>query len=84
MVQFAGLLLKAQPNGNVLIGPDPSRIFDLLNLRSPSSKEGLLSLLGLLATLNKWVPNLSVDNAPLRNLSRKNVNLAWGPIKNQL
>ena len=79
VVQFAGLLLKAQPTGTVLIGPDPSRISDLLDLRSPTSKEELLSLLGLLATLNKWVPNLSVDNEPLHHLLRKNTHFSWAP-----
>ena len=68
VVKFAGLLLRAQPTGTVLIGPDPTRISDLLDLRSPTNKEQLLSLLGLLATLNKWVPNLSVNNEPLPHL----------------
>ena len=78
-VHFAGLLLSAQFDGNVLIRPDSARIFGLVNLRSPSTKEELLSLLGLLATLNRWVPNLSVTNAPLHNLSKKNVTFVWGP-----
>ena len=79
VVKFAGLLLRAQPSGNVLIGPDPDRISELLVLQSPTNKEQLLSLLGLLATLNKWVPNLSVKNEPLQHLARKNAQFLWSP-----
>ena len=79
VVKFAGLLLKAQPSGNVLIGPDPSRISDLLNLKSPTNKDQLLSLLGLLATLNKWIPKLSIENEPLRHLARKNAQFLTFP-----
>ena len=35
--------------------------------------------MGLLATLNKWVPNLSVDNEPLRLLSKKYTHFSWSP-----
>ena len=36
-----------------------------------------MSLLGLLATLAKWIPSLSIQTDPLRSLAKKNVHFTW-------
>ena len=71
-VIFAGLALETFPNGEVSILPDPKRVENLLTLPTPGTKEDVLSILGLLATLVKWIPSLSVQTDPLRYLVKKN------------
>ena len=64
-VIFAGLALETFPNGEVSILPDPKRVENLSNLPTPDTKERVLCILGLLATLAKWIPSLSIQTDPL-------------------
>ena len=55
------------------------RVEKLLAMPTPFNKEDVLSLLGLLATLMLWIPNLSVATDPIRDLIKKNVHYLWTP-----
>ena len=81
-VTFSGLLVTAQPNEDVSIQPDKRRVEKLLAMPTPSDKEDVLSLLGLLATLMLWIPNLSVATEPIRDLIKKNAHYLWTPEHN--
>ena len=76
---FCGLKLQTNPDGNVDIKPDQSRIDKILNLPIPQNKEGVQSLLGLLGTLTLWFPKLSLATEPIRALIRKDVKYLWTP-----
>ena len=70
-VVFAGLELCTSPTGKVSILPDKKRIEALLNLAPPTNKKELQSVMGLLSTFQKWIPSLSMEDAPIRQLSKK-------------
>ena len=74
---FCGLKLTANPDGNVNIEPDQSRVEKILNLPIPDSKEDVQSLLGLLGTLTLWFPKLSITTESIRALIRKNIQFRW-------
>ena len=74
---FAGLSLVTSASGNVTIKPDPERVKQLLALPSPQCKQEVLTLIGMLGTLKKWIPNLSFFDAPIRALTKKNVHFLW-------
>ena len=68
---FAGLDLSTNSSGRVTICPDKKRIEALHQLQTPGSRKGVQSLLGLLSTFNKWVPELSLKDKPIRELGGK-------------
>ena len=70
-------MLTANPDGNVNIEPDQSRVEKILNLPILDSKEDVQSLLGLLGTLTLWFPKLSITTEPIRALIRKNIHFQW-------
>ena len=75
--------LQTNPDGNVNIKPDQSRIDKILNLPIPNSKEDVQSLLGLLGTLTLWFPKLSLATEPIRALIKKDVKYQWTPDHSQ-
>ena len=80
---ICGLKLQTNPDGNVDIKPDQSRIDKILNLPIPNSKEDVQSLLGLLGTLTLWFPKLSITTEPIRALIKKDVKYQWTPDHSQ-
>ena len=74
---FAGLSLVTSSSGRVTVKPDPDRISQLLALPSPKCKQDVLTHMGMLATLRKCTPNLSFVDAPIRALTKKNVQFMW-------
>ena len=74
---FAGLYLCTSPSGKTMIQPDKKRITNLLKLPVPTCKAEVLSLMGVVSTFRKWVPDLALKDGPLRNLSKKNVHFMW-------
>lgn len=62
---------------------DAKYIKAITELERPTSKKQLLSFLGLLKFLNKFIPNLSIISAPLRDLTKDNVPFEWGEVHTQ-
>ena len=75
--KFAGLDLAANQTGRVIIKPDRKRIEALCNLQQLESKKEVQSLLGLISTFNKWVPELSLKGKLIRDLGKKKVIFKW-------
>ena len=75
--KFAGLDLSANPTGWVTTKPDRKRIEALCNLQQLESKKEVQSLLGLISTFNKWVPELSLKGKLIRDLGKKKVIFKW-------
>ena len=71
-ITFFGMIYSAAG-----INPDPSRVKDITNLPTPSSKKEIQSFLGLVQYLSPFVPNLSTDTAPLRDLLKKESQFVW-------
>ena len=75
--KFGGLDLAVNPTGQVTIKPDRKRIEVLCNLQRLESKKEVQSLLGLISTFNKWVPELSLKDKLIRGLGKKKVIFKW-------
>ena len=57
--------------------PDPEKISAIHNMRTPSCKQDLQRLLGMVNYLAKYIPNMSELTAPLRSLLKCDVPWAW-------
>ena len=53
--------------------PDPVKISAIYNMPTPSCKQGLQRLLGMINYLAKYIPNMSELTAPLRSLLKSAV-----------
>ena len=73
-VTFSRSLLTCHPQGDVLIQPDRRQVEKLLAMTVPTCKEDVLSLLGFMAMLILWLPNLSEAT---ETLVKKNVHFSW-------
>jgi hypothetical protein len=67
-ITFLGHLISADG-----IKPDPRKIEAILKMPTPSSKTELQRFLGMINYLGKFLPNLSKETAPLRQLLEKDV-----------
>ena len=56
------------------LSPVISRIDDIKNIKTPESKTDVLSVLGAMRFYSNYVINFRIDNKPLYNLTRGNVN----------
>ena len=52
---------------------DPTKIEAIRDMPTPKSKQGLQRLLGVITYLGKFIPNLSITTAPLRQLMESDV-----------
>ena len=59
--------------------PDPDKISAIHNMPTPSSKQDLQRLLGMINYLAKYIPNMSELTAPLRSLLKSDVPWTWFP-----
>ena len=59
--------------------PDPDKISSIHNMPSPSCKQDLQRLLGMINYLAKYIPNMSELTAPLRSLLKSDVPWSWFP-----
>ena len=59
--------------------PDPEKISAIHNMPTPSCKQDLQRLLGMINYLAKYIPNMSELTAPLRSLLKSDVPWAWLP-----
>ncbi|KAK2702359.1 hypothetical protein QYM36_019029, partial [Artemia franciscana] len=67
---------KSIPNfGHIIsengIHPDPKKVSALKEIRPPSTKEELQTILGMMNYLAQNIPNLSSLNQPLRDLAKQ-------------
>ena len=76
-VVFSGLLLTCTPGGTVSIKHDPRWNYRLLSFPTLSCEEDIQSLLRVLGTLQLWLPNISLETEPFRNLLKKDTNFSW-------
>ena len=58
--------------------PTKDRVRAIVDMKEPSNKGELETVLGMLAYVGKFIPNLSELNAPLRELKTKE-QWSWGP-----
>ena len=59
--------------------PDPEKISAIHNMPTPSCKQDLQRLLGMINYLRKYIPNMSELTAPLQYLLKGDVSWAWFP-----
>ena len=59
------------------ISPDPEKVEDLVNLRTPSSVTEVRSLLGMFNYYARFVPGYASKAEPLRKLTHKNEQWIW-------
>lgn len=60
------------------IHPDPRKVRALKEMRPPSTKDELQTILGMMNYLARYIPNLASLNQPLRNLAKQR-QLKWEP-----
>ena len=63
------------------IHPDPRKVRALKEMRPPSTKDELQTILGMMNYLARYIPNLASLNQPLRNLAKQQ-QLKWEPQHN--
>lgn len=61
------------------VSPNYDTIKAVREMPSPTSKESVQRILGVLNYVNKFIPNFSHDTAPLRDLLKKNSEFRWEP-----
>ncbi|XP_059049470.1 uncharacterized protein K02A2.6-like [Achroia grisella] len=59
----------------IQLGKD--RIQSILDMKSPKNRKELERFLGVVNYISKFVPNFAIENAPLRNLLKKDVEFDW-------
>ena len=59
--------------------PDPEKISAIDKMPTPSCKQDLQRLLGMINYLIKYIPNMSELTAPFRSLLKGDVSWAWFP-----
>ena len=57
--------------------PDLEKVEAITNMPDPEDKAGLQRFMGMLQYVSKFIPNLSTESAPLRQLLEKNVIWNW-------
>lgn len=74
-INYCGHIIS---NNNVMM--DTKYIQAVTDLEMPKNRKQLLGFLGFMKYLNKFIPNLSLITAPLRELTKDNVQFQWHPI----
>ena len=59
------------------VKPDPEKVKSIVEMPPPDSKEAVKSFLGTITYLSKFIPNLSQESAPLRQLLSKDSVFFW-------
>ena len=70
---FMGHVLSARG-----IGPSRVKVEAVINARTPQNAREVKSFLGLVTYSARFIPNLAMVSAPLRELTRQNVKFVWG------
>ena len=59
------------------VKPNPTKIETIRDMPTPKSKQDLQQLLGMITYLGKFIPNLSITAAPVRQLTESDVEWHW-------
>ena len=73
-LKFFGLVFDAEG-----AHPDPKRIRDIEQMRRPANSTELQEFLGIATYMSPFLPNLSQQTAPLRDLLKKEAEFEWTP-----
>ena len=93
ILQNSGLTLNAQKCefrrssltflGHVInhegVKPDPTKVSAIQEFPTPASKTDLRRINGMLNQMAKFIPNLAILNAPMRELLKEKREWMWGP-----
>lgn len=71
-VTFMGHVISAEG-----LKPDPTKIEDVLSMPTPTNKQDVRRLLGIVNYLQKFSPNLPDITAPLRELLQEDIMFQW-------
>ena len=71
-VKFYGNLLTTTG-----IQPDPKKVDDIVKLASPTNKQELRSLVGMVTYLNRFIQNTTSLLEPLRKLLKNDIHFSW-------
>ena len=71
-VQYVGRIISAEG-----LKPDPEKVGGMKDMPPPEAKEGVRRFLGSIQYLAKFLPMLAEVEAPVRELSRKDVLFHW-------
>lgn len=63
--------------------PDPAKTEAVRCMPPPTDKEGVRRFLGFVTYLSKFIPNLSEIDAPLRQLTKNDIEFTWEPVQQQ-
>ena len=61
----------------------PAKVQAIIEMSAPTDKAGVQRLLGMVQYLSKFLPNLADLTEPLRDLTQKEVEGTWVPLKHQ-
>jgi len=73
-VQYVGHLLTSEG-----LKPDPRKVQAVEDMPAPTDKEGVRRFIGFVTYLSKFIPNLSEEDAPLRQLLKNDIQFQWQP-----
>ena len=72
---------SVQLYGNLLtttgMQPDPKKVDDIVKLASPTNKQELRSLVGMVTYLNRFIQNTTSLLEPLRKLLKNDIHFSW-------
>jgi len=77
-VVFMGHIISADG-----LKPDPSKIQGINEMPSPTCKQDVKRLLGMVNYLQRFAPNLSSITAPLRDLLKEGIHFQWDAVHEQ-
>ena len=71
-VKYIGDIISAEG-----LKPDNSKIKAVCEFPTPTSKQDVMRLLGMVNYLSKYIPNMSSSTEPLRELLKENIRWHW-------
>jgi hypothetical protein len=71
-VQFVGRVISGQG-----VKVNPKHVRPILEMDTPKNRADVMRLLGMAKYLSEFIPNLSKISAPLRNLTKDNIQWQW-------
>jgi hypothetical protein len=77
-VPYVGHLITSEG-----LKPDPEKVRAVLEMKAPQSVKELRTFLGFIQYLGKFLPNLSTESAPLRQLLEKEIAWHWNQEQEQ-